>query len=462
MAARFEITKKYAAAYAAAPKKGKSQILDHVVQVTGWNRDHARQQLRARLRQTQGRAQATVAVIDRRRTRPRKYSYDALTVLQQVWAASGGSCGQYLEPAMTDFLDALEDEGELVPGQGRYSLQVRDELEQMSPATIDRYLAPARSKDPIRGKSTTKPGTLLRNSISIRKAGDEVEAEPGFFEIDTVAHFGPTLKGEFARSVNFTDVHTGWVFTRSIRNNATVHILGSFDAFVEQVPFAVTGIDCDNGSEFINHDLVGWAAERDVFFTRSRPYKKNDQATIESKNNHLVRRYGFYHRYDTRLELEHLNKLWPLVNDRLNFFIPTKKPVGWSTDTVGRRKRLYDKPRTPYRRLLDAGVLSRAQQTDLAAYKAGLRPAAIARQISLLQQELTRLAAGKTRRLQEQITWTPPDPTGLKTRVASHPVSRGKVCEVRPPPTRGFDNEVLRSAERPLFLSTMTPNLRAS
>lgn len=418
MAARYEITKKYAQSYAAAPKSGKSQILDQVVEVTGWNRDHARQQLVARLRQAPGRAVATVAVIDRRRTKPRKYSYDALIVLQQVWAASGGSCGQYLAPAMTDWLDAMEAEGALVAGEDRYSPQVRAELEQMSAATIDRYLAPARAKDPIRGKAATKPGTMLRNSISIRKAGDEVEAEPGFFEVDTVAHCGPTLKGEFCRSVNFTDVHTGWVFTHAIRNNAAVHVLGAFDAFVEQVPFAVTGIDCDNGSEFINHDLVGWAGQRDVFFTRSRPYKKNDQATIESKNNHLVRRYGFYHRYDTKLELELLNQLWALVNDRLNFFTPTKKPVGWSTDSVGRRKRLYDKPRSPYQRLLAAGVLSPAQQAELATYKAGLRPAEMARRIGQIQSELTRLAAGKTRRLQDQVTWKAPDPAGLKIRVA--------------------------------------------
>lgn len=418
MAARYEITKKYAQSYAAAPKRGKSQILDQVVQVTGWNRDHARQQLVARLRQAPGRAVATVAVIDRRRTKPRKYSYDALIVLQKVWSTSGGSCGQYLAPAMTDWLDALEAEGELVPGQDRYSLEVRAELEKMSAATIDRYLATARAKDPIRGKTTTKPGTMLRNSISIRKAGDEVEAEPGFFEVDTVAHCGPTLKGEFARTVNFTDVHTGWVFTRAIRNNAAVHVIGAFDAFVGQVPFAVTGIDCDNGSEFINHDLVGWAGQRDVFFTRSRPYKKNDQATIESKNNHLVRRYGFYHRYDTPIELELLNQLWALVNDRLNFFTPTKKPVGWSTDTVGRRKRVYDKPRSPYQRLLEAGVLSPTQQAELAAHKADLRPAEMARRISLIQQELTRLAAGKTRRLHNQVNWKAPDPAGLKIRAA--------------------------------------------
>ena len=418
MAARFEVTKKYAQAYAAAPRKGKSVILDHVVEVTGWNRDHARQQLVARLQQAPGRAVATVAVIDRRKTKPRKYSYDAIKILQQVWATAGGSCGKYLAVAMTDWLDAMETEGSLVSGQDRYSAEVRAELESMSAATIDRYLAPARATDPLRGKSATRPGSLLRNSIQIRKAGDEVEAEPGFFEVDTVAHCGPTLQGEFARSVNFTDMHTGWTFTHAIRNNAHIHIRTAFDLLIEQVPFAVTGIDSDNGSEFINHQLIDWAGQRDVFFTRSRPYKKNDQATIESKNNHLVRRYGFYHRYDTPTELTLLNQLWTLVNDRLNFFTPTKKPVGWSTDTIGRRKRLYDKPRSPYQRLLAAGVLSSAQETELAAYKATLQPAAIARAITEIQQELNRLAAGKTRRLQDQITWKAPTPGVLKTRAS--------------------------------------------
>lgn len=418
MAARYEITKKYAQAYAAAPKKGKSQILDQVVEVTGWNRDHARQQLTARLKQAPGRAVATVAVIDRRRTKPRKYSYDAIKVLQLVWATAGGSCGKYLAVAMTDWLDAMEAEGVLVPDVERYSASVRAELVSMSPATIDRYLAPTKAADPIRGKTTTKPGQLLRNSIQVRKAGDEVEAEPGFFEVDTVAHCGPSLKGEFARSVNFTDMHTGWVFTHPIRNNAHVHIRAAFDAFIDTVPFLVTGIDCDNGSEFINYGLIEWAGQREVYFTRSRPYKSNDQATIESKNNHLVRRYGFYHRYDTPAELALLTELWPLVNDRLNYFTPTKKPTGYATDAVGRRIRLYDTPRSPYQRLLTAGVLSPAQQAELTAYKATLKPSAIAHRITEIQHELTRLAAAKTRRLEHQITWKAPDPAGLKTRAS--------------------------------------------
>lgn len=420
LAARVEVTKKYAQAYGQASKKEKGLILDTVVSVTGWDRDHARQQLCRRVNQLSGRARVTVAVMDRRRTKPRKYSYDAVKVLQRVWAISGGACGKYLAASMEDLLEALEAHGELVAGRDRYCPDVRSELLAMSPATIDRYLAPARAKDPLHGKSATKPGTLLRNSISIRKAGDEVEAEPGFFEGDTVAHCGPTLIGEFARSLNLTDMHTGWVYTRAIRNNARIHMLAALELGFGTIPYLVTGLDFDNGSEFINHDVLSWAADKEVFFTRGRPYKKNDQATIESKNNHLVRRYAFHYRYDTPAELAILNELWPLVNDRLNYFFPTKKPIGWSSDRSGRRKRLYDAPKTPYQRLLATGTLSRGQQAELSAYKASLNPARIADRIDRLQQRLIALAAEKTRSLEIEVETQRaarlPNPSGIKIR----------------------------------------------
>lgn len=416
MKTRIEVTKKYAQTYAGATKKQKSAILDAVVAITGWDRDHARQQLRRRITQSPGRAAATVAVLDQRKSRPRRYSYDSLVVLQRVWAVSGGLCGKYLAASMTEWIEAMERHGQLIPGQDRYAPDVRAELLAMSAATIDRYLAPAKAKDPLRGKSTTKPGSLLRSSISIRKAGDEVEAEPGFFEVDTVAHCGPTLRGEFARSVNFTDVHTGWVFTRAIRNNARVHVLAVMEAALESIPYLLSGLDFDNGGEFINHDLVSWAGQRQIFFTRSRPYKKNDQATIESKNGHVVRRYGFYYRYDTAAELALLNRLWPLVNDRLNFLTPTKKPIQWATDTVGRRKRLYDAPQTPFRRLLASGTLSSAQQRELRVHHDGLDPVAMAVEIDRIQQRLIGLAAEKTRELEReaQAGSAAPDPSGIR------------------------------------------------
>ncbi|UQX09579.1 integrase catalytic domain-containing protein [Candidatus Mycobacterium methanotrophicum] len=397
MTSRAEITTRYAKAYVKASKKNRGQILDQIVEVTGWSRDNARRRLTAAAKRPPGPGRN----VAKRPRKPRavKFSYDALKVLQRVWAASGGQCGKYLAASMRLQLDGLQRHDELAFGRDRYSPDVRAELLEMSAATIDRYLAPAKARDQISGVSTTTPSPLLRNSIKVRRAGDEVEDEPGFFEGDTVAHCGPTLKGEFARTLNLTDVHTGWVFTRTVRNNANTHILGALKAGVHEIPYEVTGLDVDNGTEFLNKAVIKWAAQMEIFFTRSRPYKKNDQATIESKNNHLVRRYGFYYRYDTDEERAVLNRLWHLVNDRLNYLTPTIKPIGYGCSRDGQRRRLYDKPMTPLDRLLAAGVLSAAQKSELLTYRHSLNPAAIARQIADLQAALLRPAKDKTEQL---------------------------------------------------------------
>ncbi len=142
-----------------------------------------------------------------------------------------------------------------------------------------------------------------------------------------------------------------------------------------------------------------WAGAQGIYFTRSRPYKKNDQATIESKNNHLVRKYAFYWHYDTDTERAVLNRLWPLVNDRLNYLTPTIKPIGFASTADGRRRRLYDNPATPLDRLLATGVLSPAQREQLFAYRDSLNPAKIGRAITALQKQLLLLAKDKTEQL---------------------------------------------------------------
>ena len=149
----------------------------------------------------------------------------------------------------------------------------------------------------------------------------------------------------------------------------------------------------------MNKAVISWAADREIFFTRSRPYKKNDQATIESKNNHLVRKYGFNYRYDTDAERKALNRLWRLVNDRFNYLTPTKNPVGWGENRNGQRRRLYDAPTTPLDRLLAAGVLAPAQTADLLAHRDSLNPAKLAREIADLQTVLLKLAKDKTEQL---------------------------------------------------------------
>ena len=415
MAAKAEVTGQFAFQYVRALKRDKGRILDEVVAVTGWSRDNARRRLvaAAKMSLTEGGRvngyRTKKPVTKPRKPRKSKYSYDSLKVLQRVWAISGGMCGKYLTAAMELHLDLLESFGEL-KDDARYSPAVRVELLSMSAATIDRYLKPVKAKA-LKGKATTRPSPLLRNSITVRKAGDEVEDEPGFFEGDTVAHCGPSLRGEFARTLNLTDVKTGWVFTHTMRNNARKHVLEGLRLALERIPFEVTGLDFDNGSEFLNYDVVAWASSQGVYFTRSRPYKKNDQATIESKNGHLVRQYAFYYRYDTATERKLLNQLWELVNDRFNYLTPTMKPIGYAETAVGKRKRIYDKPKTPLERLLDAGVLSPTQTAELMAYRASLNPAELARKIAALQERLTRLAKDKTRQLHLISQPKPPIPT---------------------------------------------------
>lgn len=397
MGTRIEVTKQLKGAYHRAGKSEKSRILDHFCESTGLCRSTARRYLTS---PTLG--SRNILRMNRRRSRSGKYSTGAKKMLLWLWRVMCMPCGKYLVADLPDWIRSLEAHGELVLDQDGWTEEVRKELLSMSAATVDRYLKAERDRLRLKGISTTKPGVLLRNSIKIRKAGDEVPAEPGFFEVDTVAHCGPTLKGEFARTLTLTDVVTGWVQLAAMRNNAHKHIRAALDAAMDSIPCQVQGLDCDNGSELVNYDVVSWAANRDIFFTRARPYRKNDQAHVESKNNHVVRRYGFYYRYDTMEELKTLAALWKHVCLKMNFFTATRKPIGWTTDAMGRSKRLYDTPQTPLARLLASGVLSPQQAEELAAHRDSINPAELTRDIARLQCILTGLAKSKTERLIEE------------------------------------------------------------
>ena len=179
-------------------------------------------------------------------------------------------------------------------------------------------------------------------------------------------------------------------------DNAAKWIVQAVGDLQTMFPFPLRVFDSDNGSEFINHEVANWLQERDIAQTRSRPYKKNDQATVESKNNHVVRKHAFHWRYDTTEELALLNELWPLVSMRLNFFTPTKKPVGYATTADGRRRRLYDKPRTPWQRVLESGLLSKTQARTVQARIADVNPADLTRRINQIQLRLIELSRSKT------------------------------------------------------------------
>jgi len=304
MAARRQVTNKLRGQYRKASKAEKGKILDRVVDTTGMGRSTARRMM------TGPRLPDPAEQVDRRRLRARGFSDDARALLEHVWALMGMPCGKYLVVMLKLWLPLLAAAGDL---DRPFATEVAlAELTAMSAATVDRYLKPARERMRIKGISTTKPSPLLRNSITIRTCADEAPEEPGVIEADTVAHCGPTLIGEFARTLTMTDVVIGWTENHSIQNNASKWIREGIEELQARFPFPMVIFDSDCGGEFINHEVADWLQDKDIKQTRSRPYQKNDQAHVESKNNHVVRKHAFYWRYDTPEELELLNRLWEL------------------------------------------------------------------------------------------------------------------------------------------------------
>jgi len=233
---------------------------------------------------------------------------------------------------------------------------------------------------------------------------DEMEKAPGFFEIDLVAHCGHTLKGEHAWTLTATDVFTGWTQNVAIRNRAHSRVVAAIEQVAENLPYPMVGLDCDNGGEFINHALIGWCAERAIFMTRARVHTSNDNAHVEQKNGDIVRKSAFRYRYDTPAELALLNELWQHVNLRKNFFLPTKKANGCRTTRAGRNTRTYDRPRTPYQRVVDSGALADQQAHRLRTVHEQTNPAELTRNINRIQHTLIASAKDKTLALRDEVS----------------------------------------------------------
>jgi hypothetical protein len=270
MAARRQVTNKLRTQYRKASKADKSKVLDRVVATTGMGRSTARRML------TGPRLPDPAERVDGRTLRARGFSDDARALLEHVWALMGMPCGKYLVVMLGLWLPLLAGAGDLdKPFATEAALA---DLKAMSAATVDRYLKPVRDRMRIKGISTTKPSPLLRNSITIRTCADEAPDQPGVIEADTVAHCGPTLIGEFARTLTMTDLAIGWTENCSIRNNASKSIVAGVEGLQQWFPFDLVIFDSDCGSEFINHEVADWLQARDIEQTRSRPYQKNDQA----------------------------------------------------------------------------------------------------------------------------------------------------------------------------------------
>jgi hypothetical protein len=264
-------------------------------------------------------------------------------------------------------------------------------LLRISAATIDRLLSPERRRLQVKGPSGTKPGSLLRQQIPIRTFAEWDEARPGFFEVDLVGHDGGVGAGDFCQSLTLTDVATGWTEVRALRNRAQRWVHEAMEAVAHELPFELLGLDSDNGSEFINNNLLAWCLEREVTFTRSRPWRKNDNCFVEQKNWAVVRRTVGYLRYDSTQELELLNRLYRRLRLYTNFFQPQMKLVQ-KTRAGAKVSRRYDTARTPYRRVLASPDVGDQAKAALTTTYLRLNPVELRRQISTLQRRLLELA----------------------------------------------------------------------
>jgi hypothetical protein len=381
MSERRAVTKVIAIRYARSERAVKKQILDELCATTGWHRDHARKALRTAL---------ALKPVRPRSPRAPLYGEPVIEALRFCWAVQGTPCGRLLAAALPDLVPRLRRCKEL-----RIDAGTAAQLLTIAPATIDRRLKADRAKLETRGRSHTKPGTLLKDSIPMRTWAEWNDAVPGFVEIDLVGHEGGNNQGEFCFTLDITDIATGWTETRSVKNKAQKWVFAAIKDATASFPFPVLGIDSDNGSEFINWELFRWCEQEKLTFTRSRSGNKNDGAHVEQKNWHIVRQTVGYHRYDTPGELELLNRIWALQRLLTNHFAPQQKLIA-KVRTGAKVSKKYDPPATPYQRVLaDTGTVSKATKARLKGENRPLNPAAIQRQIQALSAELLTLTTAK-------------------------------------------------------------------
>jgi hypothetical protein len=381
MSERKAVTKKLALEYGRGDKARKGQILDQVCELNGWHRSHARKALKRAL---------VLKVVKPRPPRPPTYGEPVIEALRWLWAVQGTPCGRLLAAALPDLVPRLRRLGELKVDDDTAALLLR-----IAPATIDRRLAVDRARLTLRGRSHTKPGTLLKDSIPMRTWAEWDDAVPGFVEIDLVGHEGGNSSGEFCFTLDITDIATGWTETRSVKNKAQKWVFAAIQDATAAFPFPIRGIDSDNGSEFINWELFRWCEQNKLTFTRSRSGNKNDGAHVEQKNWHIVRQVVGYHRYDTAGELELLNQIWALQRLLTNHFAPQQKLVS-KIRNGAKITKTYDAAKTPFQRVLDdSGTVRKAVKTRLARENEPLNPAAIQRQIQAITTELLTLTTSK-------------------------------------------------------------------
>lgn len=366
----------YRKRYRKLDREGRSKLLDDFCEDTGYHRKYAISLLR--------RPEDSPVPGSARRRRGVTYGPVVARILTALWKASGYPWSTRLKALLPQWLPwARKHVRGLTP-------EVEALLLKISPRQMDRLLAPQKRQVRKRLYGHTKPGTLLKSQIPIRTDNWDISA-PGYLEIDLVSHCGPSASGEFVYSLNATDIHTQWTETRAILGKGEAGVVLVMEEFRNNLPFPIVAIDSDNGSEFINHHLASWCEEHGFGFTRSRPYKKNDNAHVEQKNWTHIRKIHGWVRHDTVEARDAMNALYRDDLSRMqNHFQPSVKLLS-KTRNGTQVKRVYDGAQTPLERLRCAMPDSVDVHRSLAAC-AATDPFALAQRIEKAVARITRMS----------------------------------------------------------------------
>lgn len=369
--AKAEIIKHYGKQYKRAVKREKSRIIDIIAESTGYSRKHIIHALNEDV-------DVPIQI-----TRERISRYEPIIEpLEKIWAVSNFLCGKRLEPFIPELLSSLKRHREIDLTQEEEAL-----LLSIKSATIDRLLGPARKDLVPKGRSTTKPGTLLKHKIAIRTFADWNEDEPGFLEIDLVAHCGDNTRGEYINTLDMTDVATGWTVCAAFMGRSERFCVEAIEEVKPSFPFAILGIDSDNGSEFINAHLKRYCERNSITFTRGRANKKNDSCYVEQKNWDVVRKMIGYARFERRDQLDIIKRIHNLLALYQNYFQPSQKLL--SKERSGAKvKKKYDIAQTPSRRLMSRPETPNKTRAALRNTFQGLNPVQLLRSIQSLISEL--------------------------------------------------------------------------
>lgn len=359
--------------YKQARKPERIIMLDEFTKTTGYERQYAGKLLR-------GKYQYALHPIKR----PRRKTYtvvDAI-VLTKVCALLDWIASKRIQPEIGVAIDSLVEAREFV-----CSKEQRKKLVKISPATIDRLLKEYKKRPEGRGRSYTKPGTLLKTQIPIRTFADWNENKVGFTEIDLVGHDGGIAKGDFAWTLDLVDVKVAWTEQVAVFNKAQIHVFAGIKTMRGRLPFPLLGYDSDGGSEFINHQLYRYSIAEKITFTRGRSGKKNDNAFVEEKNDSVVRRWVGYGRYDTQEQVDILNELYEVLRLYTNFFLPVQK-LKEKVRIGSKVKRVHDKATTPYKRILREKDVSKEVKDRLREQYKTLNLVLLKRQIDAILKRL--------------------------------------------------------------------------